>query len=113
MTVEAVRECKVYGCAAGKHRVHEARAIPWPGETVYHRTVIASVYLASADTDEDDRALLLLLAMDHQRAKDNPDRYNYEVAELDLRPHGNLSILSDHLNIVPAVEEYEQNGGDY
>jgi len=92
--------CEVYGCEAGEHAADELRAIPLPGEQVYHKVVAASVYYADDGTD----ATLLLI--------ENHEPY-FSVARLDLRPHGNLTILSEHANIVPAVREYEQEGGEY
>ena len=95
-----VKRCEVYGCKAGSHEPDELRAIPLPGEQVYHRTVIAS-------DGDGTSATLLLLASKSMRDPAFRYRYNYEVSRLDLRPHGNLTQLSDHLNIVPAVREYE------
>lgn len=89
--------CEVWGCQTGEHDAGEVRPIPLPGEQVYHKTVVASVYYT------DETATLLLIE------KGAP---YFSVAQLDLRPHGNLSILSEHENIVPAVREYEQAGGD-
>lgn len=100
-------KCDVYGCEAGQHEAGELASIPLPGDEVYHRTVIASVYFT------DEVVTLLLLAPAVLRDPNFQHRYNYEVSQLALRPHGNLTVLSEHLNIVPAVREYEQNGGDY
>lgn len=90
-------QCGLWGCQQRFHDI-EDRVFPLPNDVVYHQTVIASVYY------DDDTATLLLLR------KEKPF---FEVAQLDLKPHGNLRILSEHDNIVPAVREYEQEGGDY
>lgn len=91
--------CPVWGCTVGAHEPGEVAALPLPGQKVYGNTVVASVYDGDAAG-----GLVLLLA---------PRAPFYLVARLDLRPHGNLTVLSEHPNIVPAVREYEQEGGDY
>lgn len=96
-------ECRLYGCPTGQHEPNEARPFPLPGEKVYGRTVIASVWLHEGDDGGPPPTALLLLLRSSVPY--------FEVAELDLRPHGNLDIINDHENIVPAVREYEDNGG--
>jgi aspartate carbamoyltransferase catalytic subunit len=109
MTVKV--KCELWGCEAGEHEVAELRTFPMPGDVVYSRTVIASVWYI--DEPGHETVTLLLLAPKSLRDPEFKHRYNFEVAQLDMRPHGNLTILGEYLNIVPAVRSYEQNGGDY
>lgn len=93
-----MKKCDLYGCEVGFHDPNESVKFPLPGDKVYHRTVIASVYY------NDDIATLLVMECQPPY---------FAVAQLDLEPHGNLTIVSEHFNIVPAVRDYEQWGGDY
>lgn len=71
---------------------------PMPNDKIGERTVIASTYYT------DDIVTVLFL---------NPTVPFFTVAQVDLR-NGDLADWgSRHENIVPAVREYEQNGGDY
>lgn len=71
--------------------------ILYPNQRVADAIVVASVWL----TDTTQTLLLL-----HPRAP------YYSVVERD-NATGTTVILSTHENIVPAVESYTENGGDY
>lgn len=71
--------------------------IPMPNNKLAGATVVASVYLT------DERALLLML-------NENPPFFT--VTEYSLG-NGSFIPIATTENIVPAVREYEQNGGDY
>ena len=78
---------------------------PMPGDTLLGRTVIASTYYT------DYVVLVLLLeagppffTTGHYQLYDDPDGFH---------PAGSLTHLAHEYNIVPAVQAYEQNGGDY
>lgn len=78
---------------------------PMPGDTLLGRTVIASTYYT------DEIALVLLL-------NDRPPFFtvaHYQVHDSHdpAYPAGSLTHLATEYNIVPAVREYEQSGGDY
>jgi hypothetical protein len=73
-----------------------------PNEELHGRTVVASVWLID-DPDRDPEVLVLLL---------NPTAPFFSVATTNLYT-GSLVILGSHENIVPAVRQYEDEGGDY
>ena len=86
---------------------------PMPGTTVHDRTVVASVEYI--DDERGSIALVLLL---------NPEAPFYTVGHYALTEvksgdtitdyaAGELDVIGTFYNIVPAVEEYTQNGGDY
>lgn len=93
---------------------------PLPNDRIGGYIVIASV---SAIADErGETATVLLLAP-------KPPYFavgEYAISDFDpalsgdaflrtgfVRPAGNIDIYGTFENIVPAVREYEQNGGDY
>ena len=71
--------------------------IPEPGDSLQGLTVIASVYLS------DTVALLVLLR------KSMPF---FLVAEYVIGNPDSLRIIGEHLNIVHAIQQYQNEGGD-
>lgn len=74
-----------------------------------------SIVVASVTYRDDDIALVLLLnpgppffTVAHYYLFDAPAEYGVEY-----RPAGYLHVLGVFENIVPAIREYEQCGGDY
>jgi hypothetical protein len=103
-------------------RIEVTRALPFPlpGEKLAGRVVIASVeYIAD---ERGEIALLLML-------EPSPPYYtltHYALTAFDpaanpdiLPPYGpaygtgEFDVIGRFENIVPAVDEYQQNGGDY
>lgn len=81
--------------------------LPLPGDPMQHlrwtETVIASVWLD--DTRVPVSALVITLA---------PRPPYYRVRDLVwARTAWRTAHVTEHVNIVPAVAEYEQRGGDY
>lgn len=72
---------------------------PMPNTKLEGLTVVASVYTG----DDDDYVLAITLDI-------KPPFYH--VSEHNLKT-GELVWFETHPNIVPAVESYEKNGGDY
>lgn len=72
---------------------------PMPNDRLGDRTVVASVWY----TEDPEIATVLLL---------NPKAPFFTVAFYDLKNGGIDPIITTE-NIVPAVREYEQSGGDY
>jgi hypothetical protein len=70
---------------------------PMPNDSLAGATVVASVEYT------DDVALVLLL---------NPEPFYFTVTLYRL-DGGGFDVIGTYENIVPAVREYEQNGGDY
>jgi hypothetical protein len=94
---------------------------PMPGMQLHGRTVIASVeYFA------DERGVVALVLLLNQEAPyftvahyyqtsmaEETVKYGDLTETIEARPAGFLHILGTHENIVPAVREYEDSGGDY
>ena len=81
-----------------------SKNFPMPNDTVGDYIVVASVWLHENDEDGwPDSALCVLLAAQSPF---------FRVAEVTVKEH---RILWEHVhvNIVPAVRDYEQNGGDW
>lgn len=76
--------------------------LPLPGEEFLHGTVVASVWIR--DDVPEPFALVLVLG--------GAPPY-YTVAEITWRNGWVTEDMRQHPNIVPAVEDYQQNGGDY
>lgn len=80
--------------------------LPLPGQAAPADlgTVVASVWL----DDEAEKPFALLLIL-----RPAPPYYlvqNIELADGSWKPYAAASL---HPNIVPAVEDYQQQGGDY
>jgi hypothetical protein len=73
------------------------RNFPMPNDKLGGGTVIASVYYT------DDIALVLIL---------NPEPFFYTVTLYNLHD-GSFDWIAKHENIVPAVLNYADSGGDY
>ena len=73
---------------------------PLPNDRIDSTIVIASVVINDSETPA--RFMVLLL---------NPGPPFYTVADIDAE--GTVSCRTDHMNIVPAVEQYINKGGDY
>lgn len=74
--------------------------LPQPGGTVDGRTVVASVYQGGRG----------LSRINNPPLSSSPYFSVVEVADLDI---GTVLYDHTHHNIVPAVEEYQDAGGDY
>lgn len=74
-----------------------------PGQELDGGIVIASVYLN--DTDYEDALVLALLLMPE------PGRH-YRMVDV-WETSREVIVRSGFENIVPAVEAYQENGGDY
>lgn len=84
---------------------------PIPNDRIDGRVVVASV-----NYDEDNQIALVLLLNSSAPFFTVAHYYMQDVPAADaipFRPRGYVHVLGDHFNIVPAVEEYQQNGGDY
>lgn len=79
---------------------------PMPNDKLREYTVVASVHYSEAETTglESDYATVLLLA------ETTPF---FAVAIVSCTPEAHFDYFQVHENIVPAVRDYEQNGGDY
>ena len=77
------------------------RKQPLPNDLINGGTVVASTVLH----DDDARPVTWVLLVLQRSAP------FYEVIEVD--EHGQVTELGEHANIVPAVEQYQDNGGDY
>jgi hypothetical protein len=78
-----------------------ARKQPIPGDLIDGGTVVASVVLHD-EPDEPTSWVLLLLRRSAPY---------YEVIE--LTENGDVTSIGEARNIVPAVQIYADNGGDY
>ena len=80
-------------------------AIPLPGEQVEGKTVIASVWV----DDEGPTPVAMILFLTGEKGK------YYGVCDIthDGREWKYYRACRFHVNIVPAVEDYQQSGGDY
>lgn len=79
--------------------------LPMPGERLHGAVVVASVWVN--DEGPDLTALVLLL---------RPEPQFYAVADIyqGRKTSGwEVSYETEHPNIVPAVDEYQERGGDY
>lgn len=77
--------------------------LPLPNDLFGGSVVVASVWIT--DEGEEPSALVILLGQ-------GPPYYT--VGDLTWRLGAwHLSGARSHPNIVPAVEDYQQNGGDY
>lgn len=74
-------------------------AFPMPGTRLDGGIVVASVYSGA-----DDNEVLVILLLDAEPY--------YRVAEFSLET-GECLLRASHPNIVPAVREYIERGGDY
>lgn len=77
-----------------------------PGMTVDGRTVVASVILDDRHAFETRWTVILL----------NAETPYFSIAEVLDRQDGTYVVAeteTTHMNIVPAVAEYEQRGGDF
>lgn len=81
----------------------ETPVLPLPTESFGGGTVIASVWIRD---DEDPITAMLLVLMPE------PGMY-YRVFDIEWRTRWEITQRREHINIVPAVRDYENNGGDY
>lgn len=84
-------------------RPHDQATLPLPGEQYDGRIVVASVYVGDLSHEDYDDWLLLTL---------DPAEPFYRVTVYDGRT-GSIKWSTAYDNIVPAVREYESQGGDY
>lgn len=77
--------------------------LPMPGERFHRGIVVASVW----QNDEIERATAMVLLV-----RDAPPYYAVDEIEWASGDWGTVDVRL-HPNIVPAVEDYQQNGGDY
>lgn len=82
--------------------------LPMPGERIFSRVVVASVWTPVADVDElgESHAMLLLLA---------DAKPFYSVVEVEVAWSGRGWVIEDerhHENINHAVADFADSGGD-
>lgn len=75
---------------------------PMPGETLSREYIV----VASSWRNEEDSPTATVLLL----ANETPF---YRVGEVTVDYDQTILWLNEHENIVPAVHDYEQNGGDF
>ncbi len=95
--------------------VHEGRPfpqMPMPTDRLGNWTVVASTIYREADSgiedEESDKDIYLVLVLAHEPPF-------FEVAHIARVYDSTWKVLwsERHMNIVPAVEAYQEAGGDY
>lgn len=78
-----------------------------PNDTITTFDGTTSIVIASVIINDDDpyNIIQILLVL-------NPGPMYYSILNVENGTK-RLSVVGDYANIVPAVEAYEQNGGDY
>jgi len=93
---------------------------PMPNDALSHRIVIAS----TTYIDDQRGELVLVLLLEREPPYFTVALYATTDFDPTANPHitedqgpahnaGDITVLGRHENIVPAVREYEQSGGDY
>ena len=78
-------------------------AFPLPGDTLCERTVVASCWYIDEDGEEPEALVLLL----------NEESPYFKVAHVQFQLDPPVIVAEvDYFNIVFAVEDYQQWGGD-
>lgn len=83
---------------------------PLPGDVINDRVVVASVWYS--DPAENDPPEVLPTGMIISLNKESP---YFHISAVEIREDNafpELWVVGDHMNIVHAVHDYEQNGGD-
>lgn len=89
-------------------------AFPMPNDRLSNANNIANTVIASVWYTDEIATVLLLRQMPpffvvaHYYMSDVPAEY-----EVEPRQAGHLHLIQTNFNIVPAVEAYVENGGEY
>ena len=96
-------------CSVCGERVFTWLKFPMPNDVINGSTVVASVEY------RDEPSLIALVLLLNKQAPYFTVAHYYQEASPDapVYPRGHLLVHGDFENIVPAVEEYTQQGGDY